>query len=660
MPVPPGGVLYVATLTPQNGAQTLGSGAATLLLGGDSSHGGFRFSFGNLTGALTGAHIHASDGQIVFDIDETPAQGDGSRVWVIVNAGTWTKDQILTQLGNGQCYVNLHTAQYPSGEIKGYLRPVGGSTTFTPPAAPPPWTDDHATAAAAARFLRQATFGPTTSPSGGTVAEVQSKGYSAWIDEQIALPTASHLAYIDALPGDHGDLKSDRARESIWKQMIQGPDQLRQRVAYALSELMVVSDQKMELSILEPIAGYTDILEHDAFGNFRTLLQDVTLAPAMGVYLDMASNDREDPDSGRNPNENYARELLQLFSIGLYELHPDGTLQLGNDGLPIATYGQDTVRGFAKVFTGWTFAGQDHNDDVWFYRPHENWRLPMELWPEHHSTAPKTLLDSLVLPGTATPTQEFNAAIDNVFNHPNVGPFVCKHLIQRLVTSNPSPAYVYRCAQVFADDGHGVRGNLGAVVKAILLDYEARSPDVLAQPGYGQAREPVVRFIELLRALHAQPPADGRFRYYYIDEPTYGLAQMPLHSPTVFNFFEPTWAQAGAIAEAGIVSPELKLADETTVFGNPDFMFAVLFEGFANEDANITLDWSELTAAAASGNAALLDRVNLLFYAGNMSAATRTLFMNMLTDHDFTTQEPQRVKYVVWLVSISPEFVAGG
>src|SRR4029078_5722281 len=170
---------------------------------------------------------------------------------------------------------------------KGYLRPVGGSTTFTPPAAPPPWTDDHATAAAAARFLRQAPFGPTTSPSGGTIAEVQSKGYSAWIDEQIALPTASHLAYIDALPGDHRDLQSDRARESIWKQMIQGPDQLRQRVAYALSELMVVSDQKMELSILEPIAGYMDTLEHDAFGNFRTLLQDVTLAPAMGVYLDM-------------------------------------------------------------------------------------------------------------------------------------------------------------------------------------------------------------------------------------------------------------------------------------------------------------------------------------------------------------------------------------
>src|SRR5581483_8376511 len=209
---------------------------------------------------------------------------------------------------------------------------------------------------------------------------------------------ASHMAYVDALPGDPNDYRSDQARESIWKQMIQGPDQLRQRVAFALSELLVVSDRGGDLDDVHALAGYMDTLEHDAFGNFRTLLNDVTLAPAMGVYLDMLSNDKEDPDAGTNPNENYARELLQLFSIGLYELHPDGSLKLGTDGLPVATYGQDTVRGFAKVFTGWTFNGQDHSDYYNFYWPNEDWRHPMEAWPEHHSSSAKLLLDGLTLP----------------------------------------------------------------------------------------------------------------------------------------------------------------------------------------------------------------------------------------------------------------------
>jgi len=659
----PGGSLFVAILTPQNGAQTLGAGIATLLLSANNSSGSFRFSFGNLTGALTGAHVHAPDGQIIFDIDEATVLPDGSRTWTIVDAGTWSKAQILVALGNGGCYVNLHTAKYPSGEIKGFLRLGGGSTTFTPPPAPPPWTDDHATTTGAARFLRQATFGPTLA----TIASVQSLGYSGWIDQQLGLPTASHLAYVDALPGNPEDLPSENARESLWKQMILGPDQLRQRVAFALSELMVVSDRKDGLGGVQAIAGYMDVLERDALGSFRTLLEDVTLSPAMGIYLDMAGNDKEDPDSDRNPNENYARELLQLFSIGLYQLQPDGTLRLANDGLPIATYDQDTVRGFAKVFTGWTFAGQDHSEDWHFYWPDENWRVAMEVWPEHHSSASKRLLDGLTLAAGHTAQQDLDDALDAVAAHPNVGPFVCKHLIQRLVTSNPSPAYVYRCAQTFANDGHGARGNLGAVVKAILLDWEARSTDLLLQPGYGQAREPVLRFVELLRALHAQPPADGRFRYYWIDDPTWGIAQMPLNSPTVFNFFSPTWAQPGPIAAGGLVSPELQIVDETSVFGTPNFLRAVLFDGYANDDTVITLDWSELTnaasqtcAAGAGGDAALLNCVDTLFYAGRMSAATRAAFATALADPDFPTAQPERVQTVIWLVSLTPEFVAGG
>jgi uncharacterized protein (DUF1800 family) len=598
--------------------------------------------------------VHAPDGQILFDIDATPVNPDGSRTWTIVDVGTWSKDQILGALAAGECYVNLHTALYPKGEIKGYLGGHAGSTTFTPPPPPPPWTDDHGTDAGAARFLRQATFGPTLA----SIATLQSRGYDGWITDQQAMAPTSHLAYVDAL-GIPGDFDSNNARESLWKQMLTGNDQLRQRVAFALSELLVVSDRNDGLRDVRALAGYMDTLDGDAFGNFRTLLEDVTLSPAMGVYLDMRSNDKEDPGSGRNPNENYARELLQLFTIGLYEVFPDGTLQLGADGLPIATYDQNVVRGFAKVFTGWTFAGQDHSGDWNFYWPDENWRLPMEVWPEHHSTAPKPLLGGVTLPGTGTPQQELDAALDLVFQHPNVGPFVCRHLIQRLVTDNPSPAYVYRCAQTFADDGtpQHQRGNLGAVVRAILLDWEARSTDVLAQPGYGQAREPMLRFAEQLRAGHVQPPTDGRFRWYWIDDPAWGIVQMPLNSPTVFNFFEPTWSQPGTIAASGLASPELKLVDETSAFGNPNFMHAVLFDGYVNDGDPIGFDWSDLTGAAS--DSVLLDRVSTLFYAGRMSSATRASLAAALADADFPTAEPERVQTLVWLVGLTPEFVAG-
>ncbi|HEV8629605.1 MAG TPA: DUF1800 family protein, partial [Thermoanaerobaculia bacterium] len=367
----------------------------------------------------------------------------------------------------------------------------------------------------------------------------------------------------------------------------------------------------------------------------------------------------EDPDSGRNANENYARELLQLFSIGLYQMHPDGTLKIGADGLPIATYDQDVIRGFAKVFTGWTYADQDHSEDWHFEWPEEQWRKAMQLWPEHHSTAAKKLLDGIVLPAGQSGDQDLRAALDTVFAHSNVGPFVCRHLIQRLVTSNPSPAYVYRCAQTFANNGRGARGDLGAVVRSVLLDWEARSADLLDQPGYGKAREPVLRFVSMLRALHAKPPADGRFRYYWLGSAEWGIDQVPLQAPTVFNFFEPNYAQPGPLADAGLVSPELKIADESSVFGNANYMHAVLFDGYADDDTNITLDWSELASSSSNSDAALLDRVSLLFYDGRMSATTRAILTAALADPDFPSEPVERAQTVVWLVALSPDFVGG-
>jgi uncharacterized protein (DUF1800 family) len=643
-------ILFIAVLTPQSGALSLGSGRATLLLAADEQTAVLRQTWSNLSSTLTGAHIHAPDGQIIFDLDDATPAADGSMTWTIVGAGTWTRPQILASLQAGQCYLNLHTANYPSGEIKGFFRVATGSTTFTPPPPPPPLPSGPPSAADAARFLTQATYGPTTT----AIATVQSQGYAAWIDAQLNRPLASHLAYVDALPVPVDERYSWYARESIWKQAIQGQDQLRQRVALALSEILVASSEDDDLSDAEPTAAYMDVLARNAFGNFRTLLQEVTLSPSMGAYLDMLSNDKEDPDTGQKPNENYAREILQLFSIGLYKLHPDGTLQLSVEGLPIETYDQDVIKGFAQVFTGWTFAGQDHSEEWRFYWPEPSWRVPMEVWNEHHSTGTKLLLNGAVLPAGQAPLTDLNAALDNIFQHSNVGPFICRQLIQRLVTSNPSPAYVYRCGQAFANNGAGVRGDLKAVVRTILLDWEARSVDVLGQPGYGKVREPIVRFVALLRALNAQPPADGRFRYYWQASAEWGLNQSPLQAPTVFNFFEPTYAQPGPIADGGLVAPELQIINETSVFGSTNFLRSAL-EGYADDDTEITLDYSYLTSAG--NTTVLLDRVNLLFYAGQMSPETRTIFTTALTDPDFPDEPHERALTLVWLVSLSPEFV---
>jgi uncharacterized protein (DUF1800 family) len=643
-------VLFIATLTPQSGALSLGSGRATLLLAADEQTAILRHTFSNLSTTLTGAHIHAPDGQILFDLDEATPAADGSMTWTITAAGTWTRPQILAALHAGQCYLNLHTVNYPNGEIKGFFRVANGSTAFTPPPPPPPLPSGPPSAADAARFLTQATYGPTTD----SIAAVQSQGYSAWLDAQFTRPLVSHLAYVDALPVPLEERWSWYARESIWKQAIQGPDQLRQRMALALSEILVASSEDDDLAEAEPIAAYMDLLARNAFGNFRQLLQEVTLSPSMGAYLDMLSNDKEDPDTGRNPNENYAREILQLFSIGLYKLHPDGTLQLSVEGLPIETYDQEVIKGFAQVFTGWTFAGQDRSEEWRFYWPEPSWRVPMEVWNEHHSTGTKRLLNGVVLPAGQTPQADLAAALDNIFQHPNVGPFLCRQLIQRLVTSNPSPSYVYRCGLAFANNGQGVRGDLKAVLRAILLDWEARSPDVLGQQGYGKVREPIVRFVALLRALRAQPPADGRFRYYWQSSAEWGLNQSPLQSPTVFNFFESTYAQPGPIAEGGLVSPELQITNETSVFGTANFLRGAL-EGYADDDSEVILDYSYLTSAG--NNTVLLDRVNLLFFAGRMSTETRTILAEALADPDFPTAPTERALTLVWLVSLSPEFV---
>lgn len=527
------GTLYVATMLAQGGAITNGVGTSTLRMNEDETVAYVRFSYGNLTGPVTDWHVHSDpylthSAAIIFDGTE-PAPGDGlqpdgSYKWTLAGVGTLSLEDVREIIRQGKAFINLHTEEYPSGEIRGNYTLAIGSRTFTAPAAAPSWTDDHADANAAARFLTQATFGPRISD----ITALQAMpSYEAWIDDQFTKPAGSHLNEVMRTEGastQGGAWEENLSFNAWWWRSVAGDDQLRQRIAFALSEIHVVSAVGPLDNRANALSYFYDKLASNSFENFREILEDTTLTPTMGRYLDMLQNDKPDQSVGRIPNENYAREIKQLFSIGLYRMWPDGTLMLNSQDSPIDTYTQREIIGFAHVFTGWDY-GYDGA-----YRTSlgaaQHWTRQMREVPARHYTGPKRLLNNEVLPGLpvvggqtldplavhntahfndpayqALPVQELDLAHDQLFNHPNTGPFICRQLIQRLVTSNPSRDYLYRVVQKFNDNGAGVRGDMKAVIKAILLDYEARSPAMLSIPTYGKQREPLLRVTAAARAF---------------------------------------------------------------------------------------------------------------------------------------------------------------
>jgi uncharacterized protein (TIGR03437 family) len=653
---------YLTTMRPEVNAASPGSGSSVLRLSADEKSATVTFNYANLTTPMTSAHIHGpadpgQNGNILFDLDDAPKQADGSMTWTFAQVGTVTPAQIVQALKAGRLYINIHSSRYPSGEIRGHYGLVNGTQSFTPPSAPPALPGGNPTAQDAARFLTQATFGPKMAD----ITALQTKGFDAWLNEQMALPTESHVAYIDWLKQSepNKEFYDEAMMETFWKQAVLNNDQLRQRVSYALSQILVVSFNSNLSGEHFAMASYADMLNKNAFGNFRQLIEDVTLHPAMGRYLDHITNDKEDPVTGRNPNENYAREVLQLFSIGLYKLHPDGTLMLDAKGYPIETYDQAVVSGFAHVFTGWSYGSFAKTEQIWKWPPiwqngSQFWRVPMELWPNHHSTLSKPLLNGVTLPANQTAQKDLTDAMDNIFNHPNVGPFIARQLIQRLVTSNPSPGYVYRVAQKFNNNGSGVRGDLKAVIKAILLDYEARSTTMLTNQGYGKLREPVVRMAQLLRAFNFSCPCN-KIPLYWMDSPVHALGQNPYRSPTVFNFFEPGYTQPGAIASAGLVAPEFQITSEVSITGLSNFMRYVIFSGFKWDATRpLTADFSNITPLAATPSQ-LVEHLNLLLLSGQMSTSMKTALTSELTK--MPADPVERVKESVHSIVTSPEYV---
>jgi len=564
--------------------------------------------------------------------------------------------------------------------------PAPGPAPAQAPPAPPTlgsYTYKSATTdQEAARFLLQAQFSASTTE----IAALRGTTYADWVDSQFsATPGISGWDWLNqrgyaAISNDTSYYdQTYPADYMIWQQLMQSPDGMRRRVALALSEICVVSLTGLDFNWRShAMAHYWDQLCTNAFGNYRKLLEDVTLNPAMGYYLNTRGNQKENTATGRQPDENYAREVLQLMSIGLVKLNPDGTPKLDGAGKPEDSYTQGEVTNLARVFTGYDYDLSQNTPTTvpgtTRVVPSTTFaRLPMALTESRHSTLAAEFLGTKI-PINTPGAVALKTALDTLFNHPNVGPFIGKQMIQRLVTSNPSPAYVARVAAAFDNNGLGVRGDMRAVVKAILLDDEARAPSGLTQPGFGKLREPMLRFVQWGRTFGITS-ARGSWKIGNTSDAGSRLGQSPLRSPSVFNFFRPGYIPPStALAAAGAVAPEFQLVNESSVGGYLNYMQDAIRRGIfvsapeLPNSANTSNNGYDIQATYASELALVLDadalvaRVNLLMTAGQLSAATVKLIADALKATPLTGSSSDgarrdRVAAAVFLVMASAEYL---
>jgi uncharacterized protein (DUF1800 family) len=500
--------------------------------------------------------------------------------------------------------------------------------------------------AAAVRFLEQSSFGPTSAE----VANVEQMGVPAYINAQFSAPMST---YPDPATGVTSLLPTQQV---LFTNALTGKDQLRQRVAFALSEIWVTSGFTIPPQGMAP---YMRLLLQDAFGNYRTLMEDVTLSPAMGRYLDMVNNDK--PTGTIHANENYARELMQLFTLGVFDLNPDGTDKLDASKNPIPSYTQANIQSFARVFTGWTYAPIGSATPLKHNPP--NWLAPMVAFETNHDVASKTLLSyggsTTTLPPGQNSQQDLTGALDDIFKHPNLPPFISKQLIQHLVTSNPSPAYVKRVATVFstgtfsgggATFGLGQPGDLQAVIAAILLDPEARRGDdpTTANPTDGHLREPILFIANILRAFGAA--SDGAAP---VSNAT-GMSEAPLDSPSVFNFFPPTFNIPGT----PLLGPEFSLQTTATALLRANFVNSFVFVA-NNIGTGTTVDFTPYASLAANpaSPGQLLDSLNTLLLHGAMDSATRASILAAVNAVPAgSTQNLSRAKTAIYLILSSSQY----
>ena len=497
--------------------------------------------------------------------------------------------------------------------------------------------------AAATRLLDQTTFGPTLS----AVQNVQQLGVAAYLAQQFATPTTRMPAIPNPPVATCPNGTQACAQSSFWKNALTANDQLRQRVAFALSEIFVVSTDMVNA---RTIPSYHNLLADDAFGSFRQLLSDVTTSPAMGAYLNMLNSNAA--PASQIANENYARELMQLFTTGLYLLNADGSLQLDGQGMPQPVYTQVQVQAYARALTGWTYANATGGVPTSFPNGVPNFDQPMRAIEVSHDISAKALLSGVTLPAGQTAEQDLSGVIDSIFNHPNVGPFVGRQLIQHLVSGNPSPAYVGRVAAVFANDGSGVRGDMKAVITAILNDPEARAADSDPAAEGGHLREPILYFTGILRALQFTN-VDPQGRYDVASNYTAPLGEVPYAAASVFNFFPPSYVIPGAAINA----PEF--AQENTAAATLRMTLADSI--VRNHLTSFSIDMSPTSflgqIASATGNPAtdstnLVTALDILFTHAQMTTAMQQA---IAANAALLPDIGQRVRVSTWLV-ISSNF----
>ena len=546
-----------------------------------------------------------------------------------------------------------------------------------PPPPPPPPAPQALTDTEAARFLSQATFGPGSDD----VQQVLDRGLEGWFLDQLDKPASLHLENVLAgFPEDGSFLDENNnpvegliflPNNSVWQAMIEGEDQLRQRMAFALSQILVVSANSNVGLVPQSLAHYADILTNGAFGNYRDLLQNVTYSPAMSLYLTYLRNVKADPATGRVPDENYARELLQLFTVGLVQLNPDGTPVEDAAGNQVELYDNDDVTELAKVFTGLSPAGASFFTPVRAL-PTEAFHSPLAGFGEFHSLEPKNFMGIAIAEGTG-PDASIRQALDGIFAHPNVGPFISRQLIQRFVTSAPAPDYVERVAAAFDAGsynlpsgtavGDGQRGDLSAVLAAILFDAQARDAAPRNEPGFGKLREPVLRFTHWARAFEVNSGDPSNELILRNTSQAESLGQHPYLSPSVFNFYRPGYIAPGTqTGEAGLTAPELQITNATSIVGYPNVMTAYALGLTPKVDRNAPSgfipDYSEEIALAQDTDA-LLDLLDIKLTHGTLRDDSRDRIAEILSSLEAQSDEGRelRAQLASVLVMTTPEYI---
>jgi len=682
-------VLYVAQLRPGAGITSSGFGIASVRRAGNSLGSQVSLSFSGLSSAQLAAELYIStDGHGGTNVLSLPLDQVAPMSWNFSPTNGITSENIVQALDDHRMWVRIRSTANPSFEIYGLLTTVAGWQDMPPPTSPPSAPSAPINAGEAARFLTQSTFGSAESDISNLLATT----YTDWIEQQMSISATYHLPYVEfrraeLMARDGNDGWQSTRQEAWWQHALRAPDQLRQRMAWALSQIFVVSQFGALDSDHVGTTIYYDMLIEEAFGNYRDLLEKVTLSPMMGIYLSMMRNQKPNPITGHEPDENYAREVMQLLSIGLSQMHTDGSLKLDANGMPIPTYTQDDIVGLAHIFTGWS-VHYDVNDpptwsdgDIadpsdWFFWGWDALR-PMTFYAEFHDSEDRTIVGNTLIAGSTNGVDRMRQALDALFNHPNVGPFIARQLIQRFVTSNPSPGYIHRVASVFNDNGSGVRGDLGATIKAVLLDYEARSTDVRQSISYGKPVEPVMRLTRMLRAFPPIPPfmanSDDRlFIHYQWSLPE----QAPLLASSVFNFYQPGYRQPGTIARSGLLSPEFQIFAETTAIREANIHYSVINWGIwtpepisTNENAVLELTTGPEVAilqtaglTALQAQSLLIDHLDDRLLFGAMSPQLRsniqTAFAALPGGFTYTDYyQDIRVRMALYLIYNSPEFL---